>query len=46
MGTFQEKLIRGVKWKRSSFLTQFKTEFLLPFGGCREVLGKMSAYVI
>ena len=29
-----------------NFETQFKTEFLLPFTGCRKVLGKMSAGVI
>ena len=27
--------------KKLSFITQFKIEFLLPFTGCREVLGKM-----
>ena len=27
--------------KRLSFITQFKIEFLLPFTGCRKVLGKM-----
>ena len=27
--------------KRLSFITQFKIEFLLPFSGCRKVLGKM-----
>ena len=27
--------------KRLSFITQFKFEFLLPFMGCRKVLGKM-----
>ena len=26
-----------------SFITQFKIEFLLPFNGCRKVLGKMPA---
>ena len=25
--------------KRFSFVTQFKIEFLLPFTGCRQVLG-------
>ena len=29
--------------KRLSFITQFKIEFLLPFIGCRNVLGKMPA---
>ena len=28
---------------RLSFITQFKIEFLLPFTGCRKVLGKMPA---
>ena len=27
--------------KRLSSITQFKIEFLLPFTGCRKVLGKM-----
>ena len=27
--------------ERLSFITQFKIEFLLPFTGCRKVLGKM-----
>ena len=27
--------------KRLSFITQFKTKFLIPFNGCRKVLGKM-----
>ena len=27
--------------KRLSFINQFKIEFLLPFTGCRKVLGKM-----
>ena len=27
--------------KGLSFITQFKIEFLLPFTGCRKVLGKM-----
>ena len=27
--------------KRLRFITQFKIEFLLPFTGCRKVLGKM-----
>ena len=30
---------------RLSFLTQFKIDFLLPFTGCRKVLGKMSQSV-
>ena len=41
MGRFEETLTRRVKWKRLSFITQFKIEFLLPFSGCRKVLGKM-----
>ena len=32
--------------KRLSFITQFKIEFLLPFTGCRKVLGKMSDLVM
>ena len=31
--------------KRSSFVTQFKIEFLLPFISCRKVLGKMPALI-
>ena len=27
--------------KRLSLITQFKIKFLLPFAGCRKVLGKM-----
>ena len=27
--------------KRLSFITQFKIEFLLPFTGCKKLLGKM-----
>ena len=30
--------------KKLSFITQFKIEFLLPFTGCRKMLGKMPAY--
>ena len=30
-----------VGFMRLSFFTQFKIEFLLPFTGCRKVLGKM-----
>ena len=44
MGSFEEKLTRRVKeieWKRLSFITPFKIEFLLPLTGCRKVLGKM-----
>ena len=29
-----------------SFITQFKIEFLLPFTGCRNVLGKMTAKIV
>ena len=32
--------------KRLSFITQFKIEFLLPFTGCRKVLGKMPVHWI
>ena len=45
MGNFQVKLTRGVKWKRLSFLTQFKIEFLLSFTGRRKVLGKMPVVI-
>ena len=31
--------------KRLSYITHFKIEFLLPFTGCREVLGKMPGLV-
>ena len=41
MGSFEEKLIRRVKWKILGFITQFKVEFLLLFTGCRKVVGKM-----
>ena len=44
MGSFEEKLTRRVKeieWKRLSFITPFKIEFLLPLTSCRKVLGKM-----
>ena len=41
--SFEEKLTRRVKWKRLSFITQFKIEFLLPYTGCRKVLTKMPA---
>ena len=44
MGIF-EKLTRRAKWKRLSFITQFKIEFLLPFTGCRKVLGKMPVFL-
>ena len=36
------KIKKKKNMKRLSFITQFKTEFLLPFTGCRKVLGKMS----
>ena len=32
--------------KRVNFITQFKNEFLLPFTGCRKVLGKMPDYTV
>ena len=35
------KLKKQKNMKRLSFITQFKIEFLLPFTGCRKVLGKM-----
>ena len=31
--------------KRLSFITQFKIDFLLPFTGCRKVLGKMPEFM-
>ena len=39
--SFEEKLTRGVKLKRLSFISQFKVEFLLPFTDCRKMLRKM-----
>ena len=35
------KIKKQKNMKRLSFITQFKIEFLLPFTGCRKVLGKM-----
>ena len=32
---------KKIHMKRYSFITQFKIEFLLPFTGCKKVLGKM-----
>ena len=29
---------------RLSFIIQFEIELLLPFTGCRKILGKMSAF--
>ena len=46
MGSFEEKLTRRFKCERLSFTTQFKIEFLLPFTGCRKVLGKMPANMV
>ena len=40
------KIIQGFlkkSMKRLSFITQFIIEFLLPFIGCRKVIGKMPA---
>ena len=31
--------------KRLNLITEFKLEFLLPFTGCRKVLGKMPEYI-
>ena len=31
--------------KRSSFITQFKIEFLLPFTGCTKALGKIPRFM-
>ena len=36
-----QKQKRKKKKKKFSFITQYKIEFLLPFTGCRKVLGKM-----
>ena len=49
IGKYNGKSFKGVSktkkkkkhMKRLSFITQFKIEFLLPFTGCRKVLGKM-----
>ena len=38
---FQKEKEKENTWKRLSFITQFKIEFLLLFTGCRKVLGKM-----
>ena len=44
---FQKQKKRKKKHiKRISFITQFKTEFLILFTGCRKVLGKMPAIQI
>ena len=40
---FQKQKRKKKQIKRLSFITQFKIEFLLPFTGCRKVLGKMPA---
>ena len=36
-----QKQKKYIYMKRLSLITQFKTEVLLPFTGCRKVLGKM-----
>ena len=41
--SFEENLTRRVKLKRSSFIAQFKIDFLLLFTSCRKVLRKMSS---
>ena len=41
---FQKQKRKKKHMKRLSFITQFKIEFLLPFNGCRKVLGKMPVY--
>ena len=43
-GVFQKQEEKHMK--RSSFITQFKIKFLLPFTGCRKVLGKMPGIVL
>ena len=40
-----QKQNRKKHMKRLSFITQFRIEFLLPFTGCRKMLGKMPDYV-
>ena len=40
-----QKQKRKKNIKKSSFITQLKIEFLLPFTGCRKVLEKMPEYV-
>ena len=40
---FQKQTNKKKNKKRSSFITQFKIEFLLPFTGCEKGLGKMPA---
>ena len=45
IGEQSGKAFKGLKkihMKRLSFITQFKIEFLLPFIGCRKVLGKIT----
>ena len=37
----QKKLHGEIELNNSSYITQFKIEFLLPFTGCGKVLGKM-----
>ena len=41
-----QKQKREKNMKRLSFITQFKIEFLLPFAGCRKMLGKMPDFHI
>ena len=41
----KQKKKRKKQMKRLIFITQFKIEFLLPFTGCRKVLGKMPAHL-
>ena len=40
LSRFQKKK-KKKHMKRLSLITQFKIKFLLPFAGCRKVLGKM-----
>ena len=38
---FQKQKRKKKHLRKLSLMTQFKIEFLLPFSGCRKVLGKM-----
>ena len=38
---FQKQKRKKKPLRKLSLMTQFKIEFLLPFSGCRKVLGKM-----
>ena len=49
-GKFFKGVSKTIKKKkhmqRLSFITQFMTDFLLPFTGCRKVFGKMPAQLL